>query len=94
MFLFRFVFFCLKLLSCCVFVMILQIRVGDNKMESLLEEQLKKSSITRYLEKASFSNYVQEFVQESLLGQANPQNEKSITKTEASREKSKTRQGG
>ena len=82
MFLFRFVFFCLKLLSCCLFVMILQIKVGDSKMESLLERQLKNSAITRYLEKTTLTGDVEEFVQHSMLGQVNQQSEDLTKKIE------------
>ena len=44
----RFVWFCVKVILSCGFVMILQLQVGEQSLEQMLENALKKSSISQY----------------------------------------------
>lgn len=45
----RFLFFLLKIIGACLFVMILQVQVGEKSIEQWLEKGLKESAISRYL---------------------------------------------
>ena len=45
----RFIFFLLKIIVACLFVMILQVQVGQKSIEQWLEKSLKESAVSRYL---------------------------------------------
>ena len=45
----RFLFFLLKIIGACLFVIVLQVQVGEKSIEQWIEKGLKESSISRYL---------------------------------------------
>ena len=52
----RFLFFLLKIIGACLFVMILQVQVGEKSIEQWLEKGLKESSISRYLTQTAMTS--------------------------------------
>ena len=52
-FLVRFAFFWFKIVCSCVFVIFLQVQVGQKSLEEWIEQALKQSMISRYLNKTS-----------------------------------------
>ena len=52
----RFLFFLLKIIGACLFVMILQVQVGEKSIEQWLEKGLKESAISRYLTQTAMTS--------------------------------------
>jgi len=50
---FRFFVFWFKIIFCCVFVLALQVRVGQKSLEQWIESGLKNSSLNKYLQKTT-----------------------------------------
>ena len=46
----RFIWFFIKVTTACVFVVILQLRVGERSLEQILDQALKKSTIGVYFQ--------------------------------------------
>ena len=52
-FLIRFFVFWLKIVLSCVFVLVLQVRVGSKSLEQWIEDGLKNSAVSRYLKQST-----------------------------------------
>ena len=52
----RFLFFMLKIIGACLFVMILQVQVGEKSIEQWLEKGLKESAVSRYLTQTAMTS--------------------------------------
>ncbi|MDE0119617.1 MAG: hypothetical protein OXM55_06390 [Bdellovibrionales bacterium] len=47
----RFVFFCLKIILSCFFIIVLQVQVGQKSLEQWIEQELKESTFSRSLKR-------------------------------------------
>ncbi len=54
-FIIRFVFFWLKISLSCLFVIMLQVQVGQKSLEQWIEQELKQSAVSRYLKRSAWS---------------------------------------
>ena len=51
----RFILFWLKILASCLFVMFLQVQIGQKTLEEWLEQGLRHSSFSRYLQETTIA---------------------------------------
>ena len=52
-FLIRFLFFWIKIVLSCFFVLVLQVQVGSKSLEQWIEEGLKSSAVSRYFQQSA-----------------------------------------